>query len=230
MNDHTTAPAADRLFALIASIPGSGSVDWCDQARALLAEHAAAALPSVGGAALRDRVRRAVCEAEGFAWDSSMLEPDEYGDVADAVLAVLPAPADRAAALTEAADDGEGDELVCVDMCGNCEACGMEPFGTPAEGWRQAARFLRRSARTSGNREGALHGARMIEAELRRLAGEAAPDNTETPVAYRSPGGLYLYCTRHTDDVGTAWTPLASDDLPDGGLCSQCGADVLITP
>jgi hypothetical protein len=67
------------------------------------------------GAELRDRIRRAVCEAEGFAWDSDMLEPDEYGEVADAVLAVLPAPAEtefelrgtaeiRGAALTEAAD------------------------------------------------------------------------------------------------------------------------------
>jgi hypothetical protein len=46
-------------------------------------------------AELRDRIRRAVCEAEGFAWDSDLLEPDEYGEVADAVLAVLPAPADR---------------------------------------------------------------------------------------------------------------------------------------
>ncbi|MDX2699881.1 hypothetical protein [Streptomyces ipomoeae] len=53
-------------------------------------------------AALRDRIRRAVCEAEGFAWDSDMLEPDEYGEVADAVLSVLPAPADRAAVLREA--------------------------------------------------------------------------------------------------------------------------------
>ncbi|MFH8867114.1 hypothetical protein [Streptomyces griseus] len=44
---------------------------------------------------LRDRIRRAVCEAEGFAWDTDMLEPDEYGEVADAVLAVL---ADDAAA------------------------------------------------------------------------------------------------------------------------------------
>lgn len=43
-------------------------------------------------AALRDRIRRAVCEAEGFAWDSDMLEPDEYGDHADAVLAALFGP------------------------------------------------------------------------------------------------------------------------------------------
>jgi hypothetical protein len=55
-------------------------------------------------AALRDRIRRALCEAEGFGWDTDMLEHDEYGEVADAVLAVLPAPADRAAILREAAD------------------------------------------------------------------------------------------------------------------------------
>jgi len=40
--------------------------------------------------ALRDRIRRAVCEANGFDFDSDMLEPDEYGDHADMILAVLP--------------------------------------------------------------------------------------------------------------------------------------------
>ncbi|GHG15349.1 hypothetical protein ACFFSH_39350 [Streptomyces filamentosus] len=41
---------------------------------------------------LRDRLRRAICEAEGFTWDTDMLEPDEYGDHADAVLQVLSEP------------------------------------------------------------------------------------------------------------------------------------------
>ncbi|TXJ78591.1 hypothetical protein E2C11_16420 [Streptomyces lavendulae] len=63
--------------------------------------------PPPSRAALRDRIRRAICEAEGFAWDTDMLEPDEYGDVADAVLAVLPVQDDRAviraAALLEGA-------------------------------------------------------------------------------------------------------------------------------
>jgi hypothetical protein len=71
------------------------------QIRQHLAEHLAADLASVPAAvsagpapatdraALREALRRAVCEAEGFAWDSDMLEPDEYGDHADAVLAVL---------------------------------------------------------------------------------------------------------------------------------------------
>ncbi|MFR9796594.1 hypothetical protein ACL02U_11920 [Streptomyces sp. MS06] len=52
----------------------------------------------------RTRIRRAICEAEGFAWDSDMLEPDEYGDVADAVLAALPVPVDEATVLRRAAD------------------------------------------------------------------------------------------------------------------------------
>jgi hypothetical protein len=38
----TEPTAADRLFALIASIPGSGTFDWCSPARALLDEIAAA--------------------------------------------------------------------------------------------------------------------------------------------------------------------------------------------
>lgn len=76
-------------------------------------------------------------------------------------------------------DDGEGDELVCVDECGSCDACGMEPFGTPAEGWREAARFLRRTARDSGYRISAVRGAQLIEAELRRVAAEPHPTTTE---------------------------------------------------
>lgn len=38
---------------------------------------------------LRDRIRRAICEASGFEWDDDSLEPDEYGEHADAVLAAL---------------------------------------------------------------------------------------------------------------------------------------------
>jgi hypothetical protein len=55
--------------------------------------------PATDRAALRDRIRRVLCErdGQGALWGTDMLEPDEYGQVADAVLAVLPAPADRAA-------------------------------------------------------------------------------------------------------------------------------------
>jgi hypothetical protein len=86
-----------------------------------------------------------------------------------------PAPADRAAEdAKELADlDREGAELVCVDECGSCDACGFETFGTPAEGWREAARFLRRTPRDSADFLGAIRGARLIEAELRRMVDEA---------------------------------------------------------
>ncbi|MFJ2568906.1 hypothetical protein ACIOYT_00600 [Streptomyces halstedii] len=40
--------------------------------------------------ATRDRIRRAICEASGFTWlPDELMEPDEYGEHADAVLAVL---------------------------------------------------------------------------------------------------------------------------------------------
>ncbi|WP_369167828.1 hypothetical protein AB5J49_08125 [Streptomyces sp. R28] len=67
--------------------------------------------PQTDRTALRDRIRHALCQADGFgfAWGTDMLEPDEYGEVADAVLAVLPAvpvrPAPPAAVLREAAGD-----------------------------------------------------------------------------------------------------------------------------
>lgn len=55
------------------------------------------------GTELRDRIRRAICEASGFTWlPDDLMEPDEYGEHADAVLAVLPAPTDRAAAVQPA--------------------------------------------------------------------------------------------------------------------------------
>lgn len=47
-------------------------------------------------------------------------------------------------------------------------------------------------------------------------------------VAYRSPQSGSLYCVPcHAGDV---YTPVTSDDLPDGGLCAACDVDVLITP
>ncbi|PWG13926.1 hypothetical protein DF268_08655 [Streptomyces sp. V2] len=56
--------------------------------------------PPADRSALRDRIRRALCEADGNSslWGNDMLEPDEYGETADAVLAVLPEAADLATA------------------------------------------------------------------------------------------------------------------------------------
>ncbi|MGW9249726.1 hypothetical protein [Streptomyces badius] len=78
-------------------------------------------------------------------------------------------------------DEEEFGEPVCVDECGSCDVCGYEVFGTPAEGWREAARFLRRTPRDSADFSGALRGARLIEDELRRRA--EAHDTTAAPPA-----------------------------------------------
>lgn len=92
--------------------------------------------------ALRDRIRRAVCEAEGFGWDTDMLEPDEYGEVADAVLAVLPAPVDRAAVEAERDSLGrEADRLRkdWVEMRAQTERAEavLARIGQMADAWEQ---------------------------------------------------------------------------------------------
>ncbi|MEU1133555.1 hypothetical protein ABZ383_27485 [Streptomyces sp. NPDC005900] len=76
------------------------------------------------GAGLRDRIRRAICEASGFAWDDDGLEPDECGEHADAVLAVLPAPADRAVVLREAAAVARDEAAHLHDDMGQKAAAG----------------------------------------------------------------------------------------------------------
>lgn len=48
-------------------------------------------------------------------------------------------------------------------------------------------------------------------------------------VAYRSPTSGRLYCRQCCTRLG-AWAYLASEDLPDGGICACCGTDVLIDP
>ncbi|WP_069751640.1 hypothetical protein [Streptomyces sp. EN16] len=54
--------------------------------------------------ATRDRIRRAICEASGFTWlPDELMEPDEYGEHADAVLAVLAGEAAAGAHQTEQA-------------------------------------------------------------------------------------------------------------------------------
>ncbi|MER6492651.1 hypothetical protein [Streptomyces griseorubiginosus] len=60
-------------------------------------------------------------------------------------------------------------------------------------------------------------------------AGQDETQEADRVVAYRSalPGAWSVYCTLHVGELG-ACTPLTADDLPDGGLCAQCGVDVLI--
>lgn len=205
--NQTDPTARDRLFALIASIPGSGTVDWCGEARALLDEIAAASAvvsPPTSRAELREAIRRAVCEAEGFAWDSGMLEPDEYGDHADAVLAVLGEQTDQAA--------------VPVCVCGHpeqrhfedvCQTCGCGDYLEPRDAaeviarWRQAALDAR--------------------AELRRLAVEAQQQTDTEAQAFddRCPACGHTVCdgegpcgARSGDDFCTCPGPAPAEQQP----------------
>lgn len=82
-------------------------------------------------------------------WNTELLEPDEYGDVADMVLAVLPEPADRAAVLNEGAD-----EVFALDYDEMVGEEGDENLGSMREAWDL----------------GTIHATEL----LRRLADEAA--------------------------------------------------------
>jgi len=73
-----------------------------------------------------------------------------------------------------------------------------------------------------------------VQDDMRRAAAEL--DSADRIVAYRNPDrpGVLL-CRKHGDGWG-GLVPLASDDLPDGGICTygrpsetECGRDVLIT-
>lgn len=116
----------------------------------------------------------------------------------------------------EAPQPEEEAELVCVDECGSCDACGMEPFGTPAEGWREAARFLRRTPRDSTDFSGALRGARLIEDELRRRAEAQQPD-TETRTSW-TPGPVALA-------RAVEWATKRQDATVDPAMCPRCKGD-----
>jgi hypothetical protein len=116
----------------------------CDDPRTIAAlaaavarAHAASPAPATDQTALREAIRRAACEAEGFAWDSDMLEPDEYGEVADAVLAVLPASADRAAVRAEAFDEA-AEKLAHLDP--------VKAALAGQHAWKDAAGILRHMA------------------------------------------------------------------------------------
>jgi len=73
----------------------------------------------------------------------------------------------------------------------------------------------------------------MLNELLRRAAAGLLPTAEERVpapdvVAFRNPDQpASLWCREH----GLRWwglTPLTSEDLPDGGVCGQCGVDVLI--
>lgn len=81
-------------------------------------------------AATRDRIRRAICEASGFTWlPDELMEPDEYGEHADAVLAALAGEA--AAGVQQTTED----ETRCVHCWLEIEDRGDPGFGAYTPRW-----------------------------------------------------------------------------------------------
>ena len=176
------------------------------------------------------------------------LIPVNPRSAAAAVLAVLPPAAARAAVLLEAADEldryvgkqssdaapeVEGARLVIRELrriasqpapvepgkCGDYSPSGAYRCTQPA-GHLGYHRRTRPDSDEWSSWIGELP--ETVESAV------AEQQHSDRTIAYRSPGGHYLYCTRHTGELGDSWTPVTSDDLPEGGLCSKCGADVLI--
>ncbi|MDL5205100.1 hypothetical protein [Streptomyces sp. ALI-76-A] len=129
----------------LAGEPGSRIRDDYRKAAAWLLPRltVSAVAPATDRAALRDALRRAICEASGFEFDDDGIEPDEYGEHADAVLAVLPPTADRAASVCICGHaEQQHFEDVCITEITGCD-CGdyltPEAAGEVIARWRTAA-------------------------------------------------------------------------------------------
>ncbi len=169
----------------------------------------AAALSAPADAGLRDRIAEALMQwAEGnndpkyAAYRRSATVTKNAYSRADAVLAVLPAPTARAAVLS-----AEERQFLTFALDLAFDRMVSDDGFTDAD-------------------DAAL-------AKLRRMADEAqqaAEPEVFSPevVAYEHPTRPRAYLCRQHGDGTPGLTPLESDDLPDGGICDECGVDVLI--
>ncbi|MEV4041494.1 hypothetical protein [Streptomyces sp. NPDC049744] len=111
MTDQTTP--RDRLFALIASIPGSASVDWCDDARALVDEIATPSAPLPADEA-RTRLLQALdasyCQALGHT-PEGLLAAYEASRTQTVDPAALRDPITQALAVAEGWQFADGSDL-----------------------------------------------------------------------------------------------------------------------
>ncbi|WP_435285189.1 hypothetical protein [Streptomyces bacillaris] len=212
-------------------------------------EPAAAPPAPADRAAARDRIRRAICEASGFTWlPDELMEPDEYGEHADAVLAVL--AADAAAGVqppttTEAHPPSVEYIAEVLEDDGVWMYLGADP--DPAVAARRRASVTRRhpEAETRTVRKTTTY---TVEPEP---AAPAAPEEptwvgaTELAsdreiarvaatgvVGYRQNQGRLLHCLAHKPAPASRYADfheVGADDLDDGGICvhPDCGRDLL---
>jgi hypothetical protein len=234
------APAADRAGALLGAaetetrpamnVPPIPAED-------LIAD--AHVEPAADRAALRDRIAEAL-----IAWTYRGKDPEHGGILetvranaysrADAVLAVLPAPTDRAAELVSVRPH----TLTSI-------ACHLDA---------RAVAIMRPESQTYAEWQ-------TVGAALRRMADEAQPAQPDTAppapatepwrgatelatdreiaaraatglVGYRQGRGALLHCLAHKPAPASRWADfheVTADDLDDGGICvhPRCGRDLL---
>jgi hypothetical protein len=129
--------------------------------------------------------------------------------------------------------DGTTEQLPCADWCHACrveraEAALARVRTTLAE---VLAAFVRT---TQGGITVGFRGPTVTPSDFARWLDArdgdqpAEADDGDRIVAYRTPPYGYLWCRRC--NPGPDCATLTADDLPDGGICNACGADVLIDP
>lgn len=202
-------------------------------------------------AALRDRIADLLAAADGWRWSAGFNKTWSpayrgYQYRADAVLAVLPPTADRAAVLLWAADFAEevAEKLRAhhefersngaLDVMTELRRVAAEkPTNTETEARSYDERI---NAPLSDEACAALRERLDSDSAARRTVRIARPVVGEQPdtqkpdriVAY-SPGGRTLRCLDcRPNPLGSDWRALTAEELEDGGICTVCGVDVLI--
>ncbi|MEU1494316.1 hypothetical protein ABZ456_29190 [Streptomyces sp. NPDC005776] len=202
---------------------------------------------------LRDRIAQALAADDGHPWDTLSADAQQgYRRNADAVLAVLPASTDQAAALSaeltrRAPMLGEYANEI-IRLRAEVERLRADR----ATVLREAAELADRLASEMRNGEAdwpeewssreVRDAVTSVGKKLRRLADEAQQPETEARgelpvVAYRDPRNPRVLLCRICGERWAGVDPVTAEDLPDGGICTfgrlsshPCGRDVLATP
>ncbi|MEU5496127.1 hypothetical protein [Streptomyces griseofuscus] len=224
--NQTDPTARDRLFALIASIPGSSSVDWCDEVRALLDEAAAVSAvvsPPTSRAALRDRIAQALdnanrthpCPVTGSQYWTGCYHPDGTSSSChtnrrtDAVLSVLPVQDDRAAVLLWAAD-----HLLTLKTPPNYTGVHGLMFSNGAQAAGEELRRLAAEAQDAVTAEHhTVDGARYLcHTDDHYCPSEARPAEAQQPETGAPADTLPAWLLQRFDPRSPDWEQLGDDD------------------